>query len=331
MRVAVDSLLWGEAYAASAESTTVTGVVDRWADKNDKVVLMIKWEGYGRCQAAPLAALDKAANGESLNFKLLPDDKGNYPTRDINPPAPDPPAPDAPAPPAQATPTATATGEAMQGGGDVETPETFMSGSMKWCRRHAEYVRVDARKQARQKCSLNTGGLSLNKIEALFAFFLPPEWWELVDKYTNPLLDGTKEVTKKLTYGEYLRFIGYMISLSGIPLHKMWSLTAPPDSTAAAPAMGRFGISQNRFDKLRSVWRVGPTDDESYEQNEWCIVEGLVDSFNSHMFKQVNAGWLLGVDESISAWRGKVGKRDPRKCPHRMFVKRKPEPFASAR
>ena len=129
MRVAVDSLLWGEAYAASAESTTVTGVVDRWADKNDKVVLMIKWEGYGRCQAAPLAALDKAANGESLNFKLLPDDKGNYPTRDINPPAPDPPAPDAPAPPAQATPTATATGEAMQGGGDVETPETFMSDS----------------------------------------------------------------------------------------------------------------------------------------------------------------------------------------------------------
>ena len=73
--------------------------------------------------------------------------------------------------------------------------------------------------------------------------------------------------------------------------------------------------------------RFGPTDDASFELNEWCFVEGLVDEFNAHMQDTVNPGWLLAPDESMSAWRGKQGKKDPKKIPKLQFVQRKPEPL----
>ena len=71
-------------------------------------------------------------------------------------------------------------------------------------------------------------------------FLLPEAWIDLIMTHTNAHLDGRDDTNKKLTRGELLRFFGYMISLSvhkGIPLEKMWSRTAPPDSTASAPAM----------------------------------------------------------------------------------------------
>ena len=161
---------------------------------------------------------------------------------------------------------------------------------------------------------------------------LPPKWLDRIMKYTNPLLDERDPVHAKLTEGELLRFMGYMLSLSihtGIPVEKMWSMKPPAGSTAAAPMMGRFGMTQNRFNKIRSVLRIGPDDDASFDLNEWCHVEGLMEDFNEHMQTAVNAVWLLAPDESMSAWRGKQGKRDPRKIPKLQFVKRKPEPLGA--
>jgi hypothetical protein len=148
-------------------------------------------------------------------------------------------------------------------------------------------------------------------------------------KHTNPMLDEHDSAHKKLTEGELLRFMGYMLSLSihcGIPLDNM---TAPEGSTAAAPAMGRFGLAKNRFDTLRSKLRCGPSDDAFFEENDWCFVEPLLTAFNSTMQATVHAGWLIGCDESMSAWRGKQGKCDPKKIPKLQFVKRKPEPLGS--
>ena len=71
--------------------------------------------------------------------------------------------------------------------------------------------------------------------------------------------------------------------------------------------MGRWGIRQNRFDKLRRVMQFGPSDDASFLENDWCFVEELVQMFNAHMHDHVTAGWLLGCDESMIAWRGQVG------------------------
>ena len=57
IKCAVKPALWGEHYAASAGSEKIKGVIDRWKDTS-RDGLMIKWDGYNRCQTAPLTALE---------------------------------------------------------------------------------------------------------------------------------------------------------------------------------------------------------------------------------------------------------------------------------
>lgn len=317
-----NATLWGEDFAASSDKAKYKGIIDRWFD-NKKDALMIKWEGYTRCQKTPLTSLDTDAAGDSVEFTLLPYDDGTVPklverpaagTVDVDPDD-DEEDPSDDEDPAVTSPAVTI---------------SVTSNGQVWKQREPTAVKVDRRTLPRTKPSLNSGGADLSEIEALFYFLLPPEIVDLVITWTNPLLSGADKTNAKLTRGEVKRFMGYMLCLSihsGIALDKMWSKVALPDSTMPAPAMGRFGISKNRFDKLRSVFRCGPSDDLAFSQNEWCFVEPLLDAFNSHNIKQIIPGWLLGPDESIGAWRGKEGKKDPKKCPKRMFVKRKPEPL----
>ena len=115
---------------------------------------------------------------------------------------------------------------------------------------------------------------------SIFLLLIPPKWIDDILKYTNPHLDDSDLVHQKLTKSELLRFMGYMIILTlqdYLPLDKMWSKTSPKGTTAPPPCMGRFGICQNRFIKLKSVMRFGPEDDDSFNTNEWCFVDGLVD------------------------------------------------------
>ena len=69
----------------------------------------------------------------------------------------------------------------------------------------------------------------------------------------------------------------------------------------------------------------GPTLD----RDDWCFIQPMVDAFNKHMADIVNPGWLLCVDETMSAWRGQQGKRDRKKCPKLSWVPRKPEPLGT--
>ncbi|KAL1530679.1 hypothetical protein AB1Y20_001579 [Prymnesium parvum] len=81
----------------------------------------------------------------------------------------------------------------------------------------------------------------------------------------------------------------------------MWSREPVKDSSLPPPAMGRFGLSLNRFRKLRAVLSFGSAEPEDFDNDPWCFVRGLVDEFNEHMQQKVHPGWLLGVDESMSA------------------------------
>ena len=49
--------------------------------------------------------------------------------------------------------------------------------------------------------------------------------------------------------------------------------------------------------------------------------------FNAHMAQAFSPGWLLIVDESMSAWRGRVGSGAHTLLPVLSFVPRKPEPL----
>jgi len=82
-----------------------------------------------------------------------------------------------------------------------------------------------------------------------------------------------------------------------------------------------------RWKKIRSVLSFGPCDELSLRQDNWAFVRPLVDSFNNCREGKVAPGWLLGVDELMSAWRGAQGQLDSRKCPKLSWVPRKPEPL----
>lgn len=321
VRLEINASFWGEEFAAGSEQAKFSGTVDRWVN-SQKLSLYVCWEGYTRNQNSPLDKMNVDAHGDSLGLRLLPYGDGRPPpVLNTNP---------APATGSSgAGVTAHPAGQADAEDDDGEEHE--VAGQL-WRKRDPHFVSTDLREQARMKPTLNKGGLVLDGISALFTFLLPPKWITLILEHTNPLLNEHDAVNAKLSEGELLRFMGYMLSLSihsGIPLGKMWSRTPLPDSTATPPHMGRFGMSHNRFMKIKSVLRTGPSDDASFQANDWCFCEPLLDAFNEHMQNQIIPGWLLGADESISAWRGKAGKGDITKCPHLMFVKRKPEPLGA--
>ena len=312
VKVEIKSEFWGEEYALNAEKPTYKGVIDRWEKSSSKEALYIMWEGYARNQKAPLDKMNTDAAGDSLELKFLPGADGKMPELIQGNPG-------------QASP------EDSDDDEEVELPEFETFNDQKWkVEKDPKAVRIDARTQPRFKPQLNGTGTELDSVTKLFYHLLPPTWVADILKYTNPFLDGHDAVHAKLTEGELLRFLGYMLSLSihsGVAVERMWSKTPLPTSTAPPPMMGRFGMTENRFSKIRAVFRCGPSDDASLDANDWSFVENISDGFNAHMCEQITPGWLLGADESMCAWRGKVGKKDTKKCPHRMFVRRKPEPL----
>ncbi|KAL1519186.1 hypothetical protein AB1Y20_003446 [Prymnesium parvum] len=309
LRLRIGAAFWGEEFAADSEKLKYMGTVNRWNDPSTKQTLMVLWEGYTQCQRAPIDKMQKTESGTELDLELLPYEDGVYPSLQEE---------EATVRPHRQPPE--------------DAPTTLDVDGQCWTRRCSTYVDKDSRSEERFKPSLNSGGNKLESIEELFNFFLPEQWLADILKYTNPKLDNRDSISAKLTEGELLRFFGYMLSLSihkGVPLDKMWSKTSIPNSTAPPPMMGRHGMSQNRFFKIRSVFTCGPTDDASFADNEWCFVENILNSFNSSMQDKVIPGWLLAPDESMSAWRGKVGRNNFTKIPKLMFVRRKPEPLGA--
>ena len=292
IKVSINSEFWGEAYARSGVEPAVEGVIDRWQDEK-KETLMIMWTGYARNQAAPLDKMKYDELGCDLMLELVPDKDGKVPTADEEPEE----AP--PAPPPRAAEE------------DVDPTSVIDSHGQQWQRKPSNFISSDARAEkvagnARFKPSLNRGAQELDTIESLFEFLLPPEWLNLFITYTNHNLSGADATNAKLdeSGGEAKRFFGYMISLSvhtGIPLDKMWQIEPPEDSTAAAPAMGRFGLTKNRFNKLRSAARFGPSDPAALAANDWCFVEPLVDAYADGGWGR-RGRWTCG--SWIVRWRG---------------------------
>ena len=196
-------------------------------------------------------------------------------------------------------------------------------------------MRVCAREasgKTRYNPSINSGEVRLDSIDKLFYHLLPPRWVEDGLKYTNRNLDEHDAAHLKLTKGEWLRWWGMSLAISlntGVPVEKMWPDTPIPESVLPPPRMGRHGMSKNRWQAIKAALAFGPSDTASFEADEWCFVQPLVDAFNEQMAEAINPGWMLCVDESMCAWRGKVGKGDRYKIPKLSWVPRKLEPLGA--
>ena len=323
VRLEINSEYFGTTWAASEDCHTprYIGVVDKWKTKN--AILMVKWDGWAQNRQTPLDSLDVDADGMSLNLKLLPYENGDNPpemyVEDEQP----------------AAPAARGRAPAQEEDEAAEPAVEVTCHDQVWKAVEPEGVRVCAREakgKTRYKPSLNSGEVRLDSIDKIFYHLLPPRWVEDGLKYTNRNLDEHDAAHLKLTKGEWLRWWGVSLSISlntGVPVEKMWSDTPIPESVLPPPRMGRHGMSKNRWQAIKAALAFGPSDTASFEADEWCFIQPLVDAFNEHMAEAINPGWMLCVDESMCAWRGKVGKGDRNKIPKLSWVPRKPEPLGA--
>lgn len=334
VRIRVKSTFFGVEWAASQDQDNFVGILSSWKTKGS--VLMVRWEGWSRNKQCDLDTLENDTDGSSLELELLPYSDGrDAPTFVASPPhhqlgagssgvtiAPEAHQGDS--------------DEELEGDGDAEITITS-NGLVKplgilsqtWLKSEPEGVTLDKRVGVRQQPVLNAG-FAFDSISSLYHYLLPESWLNTQLQYTNLNLQGHDALNAKINKGELLRFWGYVLALAvhkGLPLEKMWSDAPNSNSILPSPAMGRHGMSFNRFKRIRSALAFGPSDEATLRADPWAFVRKLVDDFNTHRATAISPGWLLTVDESMIAWRGQVGLLDPAKCPHRSWVPRKPEPL----
>lgn len=277
VRLELNSEFFGTAWAASDDCTDprCIGVVDKW--KTRDAVLMVKWAGWSTNRQTPLDAMDTDADGESLKLKLLPYESGDPPPEFVE-------AEEQQAGGARGGRTPAGRGRAEQADDEDDDDETVQEAEVDchgqiWSAAEPEGVATDARDKPRTKPSLLRGDLTTDTIDKLFNLFLPPAWIEDTIKYTNRKLDEHDAAHKKIDKGELLRWWGYTLSLSlntGTPVEKMWTHEQSGESVLPAPRMGRHGMSKNRWKAIRGALAFGPSDDASFDRNEWCFIEPMV-------------------------------------------------------
>ena len=322
IRVKINAEFFGKDYYECTVRTpqaSYMGVITKWKNATEKTVLMIKWEGANRSTQAVLSGMDVDWKDDSLELELLDYEDGR-------------PAPVLIEVNEQDEPDEAAEDEEAEEEDDSPPPPPaeYVRNGQAWVKRPHNYVSMDARQQPRSKPVLNGGGTELKKIDQLFDHLLPKRWIEDQLKYTNLKLGGLTKLDKNLTKGELYRWWGYSLSLSlhtGIAIEKMWSDMPDLEQILPPPKMGRHGMTLNRYKKIRSVLAFGPSDLASLTRDPWAFCRPMADAFNEHMPLALDPGWLLTVDESMVAWRGRVGLLDPSKCPFRSYVPRKPEPL----
>ena len=338
----IKSQFFGVAWAASQEKPRYTGhFTQHWKNK-DTLEVVIKWEGWNRGKTCDLKTLlGNDEEGEPLQFRLEPfDDESPAPVYDASAPE---------------WYTASGSSGADNGGdggaedngygaggngaldddNDEEVPDLLDDievGGYTW-KRHSEpsAIKEDARTEARFAPKL-VAGQQPKSIDEMFYHMLPSSWLDLQLKYTNPLLHGNDAIGAKLDKGELLQWWGYSLTLAlhpGIAIDKMWSREPSEEALLMPPSLGRHGMTLNRWKKIRSALRFGPDGEPDFDRDVWCFVRPLVDAFNEHMAGCVHPGWLMGVDESMCAWRGAEGLRSLLKIPKKSWVPRKPEPLGA--
>ena len=303
--------------------------------------LYIKWEGWARNKALPLTSLGGVdEKGAPLDFRLEPYADGTPAPiyleseadgEDMDGDSGDP-----------GTPRGRVPGEddeeeqelaEEEGEEDEGPPADVIAHGQHWKHAVPTGVQTDARAEkhsARSRPSFTSSHLKKSSIIELFMELLPKQWLEDMVQHTNHNLAGRTNLDKKTDKGEILRWWGYALALSlhpGQSLDRIWAVDDDPDEIMPPPRMGRFGMTKNRWRKLRSKMAFGPSDEGALAADEWAFVRPLVDAFNKHMADVLSPGWLLCIDESMCAWRGHQGKGDPDKIPFLSFVPRKPEPL----
>jgi Transposase IS4 len=156
--------------------------------------------------------------------------------------------------------------------------------------------------------------------QSVFEHLFPMAWVkEVLLVKTNDNLDD-----QKITYGEFLRWIGLwfiMATTEGCQRRDFWA-SANISMYAGAPYRFNDLMSRSRFEDIlqslqfTDVEANGPLD-------KFHEIRQLVDCWNKNMAENFRPSYISCLDESMSPWT------NPFTCPGYMFVPRKPHPFGN--
>lgn len=132
--------------------------------------------------------------------------------------------------------------------------------------------------------------------------------------------------------GELLKYFGVSILITNFEFSQrsdLWSATSK-NKYIPAPALGKTGMSRNRYDVLTRhlVWSLQPDERPegmSSEAYRWMKCDQFVDAFNQHRKDFFSCSYVICVDESIIRWYGLGGEWINMGLPQYVAIDRKPE------
>ena len=183
---------------------------------------------------------------------------------------------------------------------------------------------------------LNLGGKSITTIHGMWKHLIPPMWITKFVSTANLTLQEkpidrnyrlTTEAEVEAILGEAL---AAAVASTG-SFEKCFSISHGDNPTLfPAPAFGQFGITKNRAKIIMRAMHLsdGPQKPAGEKDTHW-FMDSVLSQFNAHLKNSFRASWLSCMDETGPAWHGGEGENDFNKCPHLMYIQRKPEPVCA--
>ena len=156
----------------------------------------------------------------------------------------------------------------------------------------------------------------------IFLLLLPKQMVQIIIAETNKIFNLTN--TKKITYGEFLRWLGIQLLMStcaGHSCRSFWSMKPVSPFEGAPYCMNEY-MSGRRFEAIRSNLVFTSNTPPSYRDKFWEVRE-MIDIWNQYMGEIFCPSWVSCLDESMSPWHGQYT------CPGFVYCPRKPHPFGN--
>ena len=139
-------------------------------------------------------------------------------------------------------------------------------------------------------------------------------------------MQTSRMLTKEVTYGEMLRFIGIWLRMasvgSGFTRSDYWTTAEFDEEDNPCPYNFRKYMSKKRFEQILSALTFTDVQKPAYVDKFWQVRQ-MVKQWNQNMANVFLAGWILCLDESMSIWYNRWT------CPGWVFCPRKPHPFGN--
>ena len=208
----------------------------------------------------------------------------------------------------------------------------------RWFFETPEAIHVDERQGERQRPKINLDSSEYNSAYKMWVnVCLPMNWVKKMFGDTGfinqRLSDRSNEYNhKKTTVGEGIQFISYVLAIANNPawpVRRMWQdkLSPGEKKVVPPPAIGRFGMTQNRFFHLFSLidHQHSKSEQELDASDPWRFCNLPVDCHNAHWEEIYVPSWLLAPDESMCPETVEGDK--PNQLPFLSKVPRKPKPL----